>query len=147
MEQQTFASQATFARYGRKTRRELFLHQGRLPYDRRAAPEELRTYRLRARLLRVRREKDSDLHLLLGDLSHTDSRLIAEIPAPECAVGTGREQEYRRARAALSGLLPGTEIEVMAVAFFDFPHEQHGAAKNGIELHPVLRVRVLRPGE
>jgi hypothetical protein len=34
---------------------------------------------------------------------------------------------------------------VTGVAFFDFLHGQTGAAPNGIELHPILRFRCLRP--
>jgi hypothetical protein len=77
------------------------IHEIPYPQANRIAPEEFQVYRVRARLLRVRREKDSDLHLLLADLDAPDTRMIAEIPAPECAVGTGHEQEYKAAREAI----------------------------------------------
>ncbi len=67
--------------------------------------------------------------------------MIAEIPAPECAQGTGHEQEYRNARDAISSVPANAIIEIIGVGFFDFLHEQQGAAKNGIELHPVLSMR------
>jgi hypothetical protein len=117
------------------------IHEIPYAYDRRIEPEELRVYRVKARLLRVRREKDSDLHVLLADLDEPDKRMIAEIPAPECAEGTGHENEYRAAREALSAIPLNSVVEVMGVGFFDFVHEQKGAAPNAMELHPVLRIR------
>ncbi len=66
--------------------------------------------------------------------------MIAEIPAPECAVGTGLEKTSRRARHAVLAVTPGILVEVTGVGFFDFMHEQKGAAPNGIELHPVLGI-------
>ncbi|MGH9522186.1 MAG: hypothetical protein ACRD3E_06610, partial [Terriglobales bacterium] len=115
------------------------IHEVPYPYDRRIEPEELHVYRVTARLLRVKREQDSDLHLLLADLDDPEKRMIAEIPAPECAVGTGHEEEYKAARAVLRSIAMNTIVEVTGVGFFDFLHEQSGAAKNGIELHPVLK--------
>jgi hypothetical protein len=114
----------------------------RFPYDRRVAQEELTTYRLRARLVRIRHERDSDLHLLLVDPGSPSDRMIAEIPAPECAVGTGLEETYRRTRQAVLTMKLGAVVEVTGVGFFDFMHEQRGVAPNGIELHPVLDIRV-----
>jgi len=57
---------------------------------------------------------------------------------PECAVGTAHEDEYRSARETVGNLQPGNLIDVVGVVFFDFLHAQRGAARNGIELHPVL---------
>lgn len=37
----------------------------------------------------------------------------------------------------------GDAIEVTGVAFFDFLHQQRGAAANGLELYPVLRIAPL----
>jgi hypothetical protein len=99
-------------------------------------------YRIRARLLHVRGEKDSDLHLLLADLDDPDKRIIAEIPAPECAEGTNHEADYRTARTAVASIPLNNLVEVVGVGFFDFLHEQKGAARNGIELHPVIRIRL-----
>lgn len=137
-------------RIGRKpisaTIRELGSHrrpQHRLPYNRRIAPEELTMFRVRATLLRIKKEKDSDLHLLLADPADPDIHMIAEIPAPDCAIGTGHEEEYRSARNAVLALSKGSVIEVTGPGFFDFMHDQRGAAPNGIEIHPVLEVRVL----
>ena len=120
------------------------IHQIPYPHDRRVQPEELRVYRVRARLIEVRREHDSDLHLIIADLDKAYMRMIAEIPTPQCAEGSGHEDDYRRARMALSKISPGSVIEIVGVGFFDFLHDAKGGARNGIELHPILRVSVFR---
>jgi hypothetical protein len=117
------------------------IHQIPYPNDRRIQPEELKVYRVRARLMEVRREQDSDLHLIIADLDKPTMRMIAEIPLPDCARGTGHEGDYRRARLVLSTISPGAVIEIVGVGFFDFLHDAKGGAKNGVELHPVLDVR------
>jgi hypothetical protein len=116
----------------------------RFPYNRRIAPEEFTTYRVRAKLVRVKDERDSDLHLLLADPEDSSARMIAEIPHPGCAVATGHQQEYGTARRQVRHIAPGSLIEVTGLAFFDYMHDQTGAAPNGIELHPVLSVRAIQ---
>jgi hypothetical protein len=119
------------------------IHEVPYPRDRRIESEEFKVYRVRARLIEVRQESDSDLHLIIADLEKPDVRMIAEIPAPQCAEGTGHEQEYEKARSLVGGIPRGTVIEVTGVGFFDFLHDTRGGAKNGIELHPVLTVRLV----
>jgi hypothetical protein len=121
------------------------IHEIPYPEDRRIEPEEFHVYRVRARLIQVRTEEDKDLHLIIADIDHPDVRMIAEIPAPECTTGSGHEEEYQRARAIVLGAPRGAEIELVGIGFFDLLHDQQGRAKNGIELHPVLHVRVLEP--
>ena len=120
------------------------IHEIPYPEDRRIEPEELQVYRVRARLLEVRRERDLDLHLIIADLDDPNVRMIAEIPAPECTTGSGHEDDYRRARSVALPLNRNAVIELVGVAFFDFLHDQPGGAKNGIELHPMLSVVVVR---
>lgn len=85
-----------------------------------------------------------DLHLIIADLDEPNTRMIAEIPAPECAKGTSHEDDYRRARVALANISQGAVIEIVGVGFFDFLHDAKGGARNGIELHPVLSVAAVR---
>lgn len=66
--------------------------------------------------------------------------MIAEIPASFCAEGTGHENDYKQARGDLTNLSIGSIVEVVGVGFFDFLHDAIGGAKNGIELHPVLKI-------
>ena len=117
------------------------IHEIPYPMDRRIEPEELKTYRLRGTLIEVRPEKDFDLHLIIADLEKPEIRMIAEIPAPVCAKGTGYEERYRKAREGLSTISTGSTVEIIGVGFFDFLHDAKGGAKNGIELHPVLEIR------
>lgn len=91
--------------------------------------------------MQVRSEKDSDLHLIIADLDKPEVRMIAEIPAAFCAEGTGYEEEYRKARADLAEIPIGSIVEIIGVGFFDFLHDAIGGAKNGMELHPVLKIR------
>jgi hypothetical protein len=90
-------------------------------------------------------EQDSDLHLIVADLRKPDIRMIVEIPAPSCAEGTGHENDYRKAREALVGIPKGSVVEIIGVGFFDFIHAATDMAKNGIELHPVLKIAVVKP--
>lgn len=120
------------------------IHEIPYPDDGRIEPEELHVYKLRARLIEIRPEKDRDLHLLLTDLADPDSRMVAEIPDADCAKGSGYEEPFRQARAALSQIRLGSVIEIVGVGFFDYLHEARGAAKNGFELHPVLSLRLIK---
>jgi hypothetical protein len=68
------------------------------------------------------------------------STLIAEAPEPAYKLSS------RDRPAILKGHLVAQEIEVgdkvfaRGVGFFDFFHNQNGAAKDQLELHPLLRL-------
>jgi hypothetical protein len=79
---------------------------------------------------------DGDLHLLLADLDDPRSTLIAEIPHPWLAVGSGLEEVFREERLELSGRRTGRIVVVTGVGFFDRPGR--GKSPNAFELHPVL---------
>jgi hypothetical protein len=109
---------------------------------------EMRTWRLRVRLLWQKLEDDSDVHLVVAD-PKTGRTMIAELPSPGCVGATaGVAAQMAAARTALAHAcgqattsfttLSGTAT-IDGVAFFDFPHGQRGAAPNEVELHPVLR--------
>jgi hypothetical protein len=113
---------------------------------------EMRTWRLRVRLLWQKLEDDSDVHLVVAD-PKTRRTMIAELPSPDCVgAAAGVAAQMAAARAALARAcgpattsftrLSGTAT-IDGVAFFDFAHGQRGAAPNEVELHPVLR---LTPG-
>lgn len=90
---------------------------------------------------------DSDYHLVLQD--DQGNTMVAEIPSPAC-VGDASPFATRiaTARAAFDAQLTATTsfqtanvpVQITGVGFFDFPHGQHGAAPNVIELHPVLDI-------
>jgi hypothetical protein len=109
---------------------------------------EMRTWRIRVRLLWQKLEGDSDVHLVLADPT-TGRTMIAELPSPACVgAAAAVAAQMASARSALARAcgppttsftrLSGTAT-IDGVAFFDFPHGQRGAARNEVELHPVLR--------
>jgi hypothetical protein len=109
---------------------------------------EMRTWRIRVRLLWQKLEGDSDVHLVLADPT-TGRTMIAELPSSACVgAAAAVAAQMASARSALARAcgppttsftrLSGTAT-IDGVAFFDFPHGQRGAARNEVELHPVLR--------
>lgn len=104
-------------------------------------PIELRSFRLRARLVEVRDgQEDGDIHLILQDLVEPSAVLVAEIPDSSCAPGVRQASDFAEAQRAARRLATPIEVEVEGVAFWDDRHGQVGMAPNGIELHPVLRI-------
>jgi hypothetical protein len=115
----------------------------------RKAGVERTVYRVTALLMSMRREDDSDIHLVLADPKLGGS-MIAELPSASCTIGaTARERDAmdqaRADLAAACGGLPGVRpvtlngtATLTGVGFFDPIHGQGGVAPNGIELHPVL---------
>ena len=118
-----------------------------LPADRRVAPIETQTYKIRALLVGYKLEKDEDFHVVVADVEDPSKTMIVEIPSPDCAgaCASGHGEEFQRARAVITGLpepVAAATIVVTGVGFFDFLHGQTGAAPNGIELHPVLKIEL-----
>lgn len=117
-----------------------------LPAPREAASEqrhglERRVYRVRARIVDRRGpQADGDVHLILADPARPSVTMIAEIPDSACARGSRFASDFAEARRLLDATSLDLEFEVEGVGFFDRDHGQVGAAPNGIELHPVLRL-------
>lgn len=117
----------------------------------RTAAEQV-TYTVRAKLLFVKEEADSDFHVVIAD-PRDGATMIAEIPDPACAQGSRVQAQIARARAAFIrrfGMpstthfspIPGSPLAlVTGVLFFDEIHGQKGVAPNGVELHPVIDVK------
>lgn len=112
---------------------------------------ETSTYRVRATLVEMKREEDSDIHLVIADPRDRGMTMIVEFPASFCTLGaaptarakmSAARRAIERACGAASASsftrLRGTAT-IDGVGFFDFKHGQRGAAPNAIELHPVLR--------
>jgi hypothetical protein len=112
-------------------------------------PLETRTFAVQARLVGVKREEDSDYHLVLAA---GGASIIAEMPLVGCTAGAQHRYAMTTARAALehavggpvagSWIHPRLQVRVVGVLFFDFPHGQFGHARNYAELHPVVSFRV-----
>jgi hypothetical protein len=119
------------------------------PTTPRGAGTERTVYRVTALLMSMRREDDSDIHLVLADPTLGGS-MIAEFPADSCMTTAAAKQRdaVKQARTDLTtacGGEPGSKpvkltgtATLTGVGFFDVIHGQSGVAPNGIELHPVL---------
>lgn len=103
-------------------------------------PLERRTFRVRARLLEVITQADGDVHLVLAEPADPSVVLVAEIPDSACAPRSRRSSDFARAQQWVHRQALPIEVEVEGVAFWDDRHGQIGMARNGIELHPVLRI-------
>jgi hypothetical protein len=115
----------------------------------RLAPFEARTWRLRdVRLVGFEPQRDGDVHLIVADRS--GRTMITELPAAACVSRAPDRlaDELDAARGAFAlrygdgtggGFHPlDATATITGVGFFDRPHDQRGAAANGVELHPLL---------
>lgn len=109
---------------------------------------ERHTWQLAARLTQFRLEDDGDIRLVLKDRS--GRHMIADIPAPGCvanssmwnaAIKSARVNFTHHFRVATSWHYVHRKIVIRGLGFFDGIHDITGQARNGIELHPVTRVR------
>jgi hypothetical protein len=118
----------------------------------RTPPDELRVFKVRARLVEATREGDGDIHLVIRD-KHLTHKIIVEPPDTTCAfldenaIHVADMTAAREAFESSCGRPPRGDFmplkgsaTIVGVAFFDLPHSkpQHGVAPNNIELHPVL---------
>jgi len=131
-------------------------------WEARGAPgrEEFRVYQVAAIISCAKIEDDRDVHVCACEPAAWDARsrrcrgpsLVAELVDPACARGSRTLNEIIRARARLVAVaggdltegtlraLVGRRVTLEGVAFYDRLHGQTGAPKNGVELHPLLRV-------
>jgi hypothetical protein len=109
----------------------------------RIAPEELTVYRVRAKLKRILDGSDGDVHLILADPADPSRTMIAEIPNPLFAVGSGFGKVFSAERAEIRrhSRAQGEIVEVIGIGFFDYYSGGH--ASNGFELHPVIGLKFL----
>ena len=111
---------------------------------------ERTTFRVRAKLVEMKLEADSDIHLVIADPTRTGATMIAELPSPACTGGATprarlKMRNARKAFVAACGAPPSSSFRrlsgtgtVTGVGFFDQIHGQTGVAPNGIELHAVV---------
>jgi hypothetical protein len=112
---------------------------------------ETTTYRVTAELVKMKREDDRDIHLVIAEPGKRSKTMIVEFPDVRCsgARRSVKRNAMRKARAALVNACgtPGSSsfttlrgsATITGVGFFDVKHGQTGVAPNAIELHPVLR--------
>jgi hypothetical protein len=119
----------------------------------RVSPTELQTFQVEANLTEFGTEKDRDFHIVISDLGDSGKTMIVEIPDSACqsACVSKHFKDYLDARKAFivhcgaptkrfKLVDPPVKVTVTGVGFFDPPGHGTGAAKNGIELHPVLKI-------
>jgi hypothetical protein len=117
--------------------------------DHRFRGAERHTWQLdRVRLTAYRIEADSDIHLVIRNAA--GKTMIAEIPSPGCVsrkslwrsqIADARKTFMARDHATTSWKHVRQRITLRGLGFFDEIHDVTGQAPNGIELHPVTRVR------
>lgn len=126
------------------------------PPDRRAPPVELTTYVVKARVVGIEKMWDRDFHLVISAPHDRSLTMITEFVDPDCA-GVAHSPEvlrFKEARQAFVSLFgvpsryftaedAGQMVEVTGIGFFDRVHGETGQAPNGIELHPVLGLRLV----
>jgi len=124
--------------------------------NRRVRDEEQRVYRIEGRIIRVKRERDHDIHLVLADATNPKDHIIVESDDPD--FGRNAASPYRDRLAAARRMteelvssssadaldqLKGTIVRVTGIGFFDVNHLQKGRSRSCIELHPILTIERL----
>ncbi len=110
------------------------------PQARRLPPHELRVYRVRAQVAHIIVEDDRDWHVVLRDSANPTATMIVEIPDPSCVTNQAHAARFSAARDSLRRVPRAAMAAFEGVGFFDFIHNQRGRARNGFDLHPVLRI-------
>ena len=127
------------------------------PGSDRFGPVEQTAYTIDAKLVRYKWEEDDDqdYHIVITDYANPGETMIVEIPDPEAVESASpwHDQIAEARKSFESTFHPtnrftrrGAHIRVTGIGFFDFVHGQSGVARNGIELHPVVKVEVLDEG-
>ena len=120
-------------------------------WDHRIRDEEFTVYQVVGRIVRVKREPDHDIHIVLEDPDDSRERIIVESDDPDYRGNMSspfREQIAAARRmvdqlvgplgAEQSSRVLGLTVRVTGVGFFDMYHFQVGKSRSCIELHPIL---------
>jgi len=124
--------------------------------NRRVRHEELRVYRIEGTILRLKRERDHDIHIVLADTTNPKEHIIVESDDPNFgkSVASPYRDRLAAARRMMDALvsassadgfddLKGTIVRVTGIGFFDVNHFQKGRSRSCIELHPILTIERL----
>jgi hypothetical protein len=120
------------------------------------ANAEKRKVTVTAYIVATGREDDGDYHLVCKALN-SKRTLIAEIPNPETPKlkgFPGLKADYTKARDEIDnkiGVPPGQvkelerkwKVRITGIVFFDKMAHGNGHAVNGIEIHPIISIKVL----
>ena len=124
-------------------------------FSARFRPAEFTIYTVKAQMLFYRLEEDGDVHIVLQDPDDQSQTLIAELPDPRDLTQPSPystqiaelRRVFDRRWAPSSSRKDGQRVLVIArgFGFFDKRHNALGASPTGIELHPLLELRTIRP--
>lgn len=102
---------------------------------------EMKVYRVRAEVDKVKKAPDGDWHIRLKE---GDNYLIAECPNPDCsyAEGSSYVNTYKQIKTFIeANNLEGKTVTISGVGFVDIDHHYpRKQAKNNMELHPILSI-------
>jgi hypothetical protein len=131
-----------------------------LPDTRRLVGIETMTFKVKGKVIAFKREGgahgDRDFHVVLAQVNNLSKTMVVEFADPGCAGVCGstfldRMSQARQDFIDKVGQPTGSfkepdediVIEVIGIGFFDRLHGQRGMAPSGIEIHPVLSMRVV----
>jgi hypothetical protein len=120
------------------------------------ADSEKRKVTVTAYIIATGIEDDGDYHLVCKALNGKKT-LIAEIPNPKTSKlkgFPGLKADYANARNEINSkidtpsqqvkdLIKKRKVRITGVVFFDKMAHGNGHADNGVEIHPVLKIKVL----
>ena len=125
----------------------------------RTSPLEFTVYRVRARLVEYKREKDRDLHVVIASPTRSNRTMVAEVVDPTCpgASDSPRANTLKTVRqefidvfgqpvASFKNVPSQPVVFLIGVGFWDSctpGHIPRGAAPKCVEIHPVLDVEPL----
>ena len=121
------------------------------------ADAEKKKVTVTAYIIATGHEDDGDYHLVCEDPSDPTKTLIAEIPDPDYKKlkgFPGLKSNYSKARNeidtkigkptnSVKPLPKKHKVTITGIIFFDKIAHGNGHAENGVEIHPVLAVKVL----
>lgn len=131
-----------------------------LPNTRRLVGIETMTFKVTGKVLAYKREGgahgDRDFHVILAQVNNLSKTMVVEFADPECSnvcssTFLSQMEQARQDFIDNVGQPTGSfkepdediVIEVIGIGFFDRLHGQRGMAPSGIEIHPVLSMRVV----
>lgn len=125
--------------------------------DHRTRDEEFDVYQVVGRIVRVKREPDHDIHIVLEDPDDPRERIVVESDDPDYRgnVSSPFREKIAAGRHMVDQLVgpPGSEqfnnihgltVRVTGVGFFDMNHFQIGRSRSCIELHPIIAMERVR---
>lgn len=121
----------------------------------RYVPVEETEYTVSAILVGFKEESDRDLHIVLADTSNPGDTMIGEVPDPQCSTvkASGHATQIAKVRTAFINCFGTPPVgslmkftgkmiaQLTGVGFFDVLHGQTGVAPNGLEIHPIVKVK------